>query len=151
MWHEIMHGWKGGDTGSWTLPRPPPPRKITNIYFFSKTGTDYVGWKITKLPSAQCWAVIGPLAKRLWPAFSGFFGSSLPSSTKTKQSWRTAVLEQRSHRVQVASGEGTIYMMYNSLVLWASSLQLLIFAVFFFSYGVIPLIVACTGSIGAFN
>ena len=70
-----------GDRGS----GPPPPRPMENyknIGFLSKTCLDPL--EISRLPSSiQCWAIIGPPAKRhlngvslagrRWPAYSGIW------------------------------------------------------------------------------
>ena len=60
--YENMCGSRGGDRGS-GLP-PPPPEKLQNIGFLNHTGPDPLKESQIYQSSIQCWAIIGPPAKR---------------------------------------------------------------------------------------
>ena len=78
-----------GSRGGQGVRTPPPPKKYKNK---GNTGPD--PWKITKLPSQNLWAIIGPPAKRhlmafRWWADDGLLlvlvGSSVPIKKKKKE------------------------------------------------------------------
>ena len=75
-------------------PPPPPPPPIKNIGFLSNTGPYPLKKAQSYQASTQCWAIIGPPAKRhlmafLWRADDGPLlvpiGSSFLSSKKKKR------------------------------------------------------------------
>ena len=82
----------GGGRGFWTISPEKSQKYRVSLQYWS--GYPEKSQSYMYQASIQCWAIIGPpakrhlngvsLADRWWPAFLEVFGSSLPSSTKKK-------------------------------------------------------------------